>query len=164
MRTIQETLQQCKSLWYFPENQTGLGFGMAKIKRPLSEQGNRLKAARGGRTLKEVAADSGVSIQRLQNWERGVNAPKRDLWPKLKDVLGIDLAALYGASDGAVSPPGGVVNPKAVLPLIRDIKTKLDLLEKMCSEPVADRKLEKNGYTHPGKVKLEYRGKRKVPA
>jgi transcriptional regulator with XRE-family HTH domain len=119
--------------------------------RPHLNEGLALKKARGGRKLREVAAALEISISRLQNWERGENAPKRDMWPKVQSVLGIDAAALYSGSESVKGRPEHAINPKAVMPLIREIRTKLNLLEAICTEPVSSAVMEKNGFSAKGK-------------
>lgn len=119
--------------------------------RPHEKEGEILRNARGGRTLREVSAALGISISRLQNWERGENAPKRDKWAQVQSVLGIDAAALYS---GPVAPKAFVehsISPHAVLPLLKDIRKKLELLEALCSEPVTSAVMEKNGFSAKSK-------------
>lgn len=118
--------------------------------RPHEKEGAELKKARGGRTLREVADALEVSIPRLQNWERGDNAPKRDLWPLFQKVLGIDVSALYG---GSVSTAPRQIKPQAVLPLIKEIRRKLELLEAMCSEGVPSETVKKAGFSAKGKIR-----------
>lgn len=120
--------------------------------RPHTAEGAALKKARGGRKLREVAEALGVTISRLQNWERGDNAPKRDLWPKFHAVLGIDVSALYGGSEAPTAPQ---IKPKAILPLILEIRRKLDLLEAMCAEAVPSETVKKAGFSAKAKREKE---------
>lgn len=119
-------------------------------KRPHAREGEELKKARGGRTLREVSDALGVSISRLQNWERGDNAPKRELWPKFQSVLGIDVSTLYG---GSGAPTGRVIKPQAILPLIQEIQRKLELLEAMCVDGASSSRVKKAGFSAKDKVK-----------
>jgi transcriptional regulator with XRE-family HTH domain len=123
--------------------------------RKFKAQGDQLKAARGKRKLRELAAAVGVSIGRLQNWENGFNRPDVALWPGISGAYGLDLHALYQG----VEAPHSVARAKArmipadaVLPLLDDLEKKLTVLRAMCGKPVKNKVVEGNGYTkrkHP---------------
>lgn len=44
----------------------------------------------------KIAADMGVSQQAVSKWERGESMPRAELLPKLADLLGVSVDALFG--------------------------------------------------------------------
>lgn len=49
-----------------------------------------------GASIKAVADSLGVSPQAVGKWERGEAYPQASLLPKLADILGVSIDALYG--------------------------------------------------------------------
>lgn len=79
----------------------------------------RAERRRRGRTLAQVAADAGVSMQHLSDVERGRKDPSSELLGAILGALGVPLPVLLlRAVDGAVESAAGVPNgPGRVLDL-----------------------------------------------
>lgn len=64
---------------------------------------NLIKDARERLGLSQVGLGRKLAVNALtvSRWERGANLPQRKHWPKIKDVLGIELAVVAEQSEAA---------------------------------------------------------------
>ena len=116
-------------------------------------EGAALKRARGSRKLREIAAavtdpalQKPISVSRYQNWELGKNAPSRRLWAPMSAVLGIDVAKLYGGAPAEIPEKTGtkrekMVRADLVMPLVQDLKAKVELLEALIAKAVPNKEV-----------------------
>lgn len=56
---------------------------------------DRLKAARGDRTLREVAASIGITPSALSNYESGIRVPRDRIKVKLAGYYGVTIDSLF---------------------------------------------------------------------
>jgi hypothetical protein len=132
-------------------------------KQPHLKEGTALRNARAGRPVSEIVRDltypstgKEVKVGHYQNWERGMNAPKREIWGPLGKRLGLDVQALYMKMEGG-KPPDRAVRSDAVLPLIRSIRRDLDVLEKMIVPGVSDEHIKRSPAMQGGRTKKKQR-------
>jgi transcriptional regulator with XRE-family HTH domain len=117
---------------------------MTKQNLPLAAEGEMLRKARGSRTSTSIARAVGISLGRYQNYERGANAPRRELWEPLSAALGIDVAQVYNPKERDIDRVN--VAPEIIYTIISELQAKLDILCSVVGKPVSDKVVRAAGY------------------
>ena len=114
-KRVQEKRLQGKPVRAKPANKPAAR--MARPAEPAMDQevGRRLRDLRRARelSLETVAARTGLSIGFLSQVERGLSSPSLRVLATLADVLGVGIAALFGARPTDHGASGGVVTRQA---------------------------------------------------
>lgn len=114
-KRVQEKRLQGKPVRAKPANKPAAR--MARPAEPAMDQevGRRLRDLRRARelSLETVAARTGLSIGFLSQVERGLSSPSLRVLATLADVLGVGIAALFGARATDDGASGGVVTRQA---------------------------------------------------
>jgi len=109
---------------------TKAGKAARKVKRPAARPaepamdiavGGRIRDLRRTRalSLETIAAKSDLSIGFLSQIERGISSPSLRVLATLSDVLGVGIAALFGAKPGSHGATGGVVTRRRQRPELK---------------------------------------------